>query len=166
MWFNKNHQLHRENNLPAVIYSDFTKEYWINGEEYWENGQKIIFNDKTKNPVIDNLKRKMWFNDNNQLHRDDDLPAIVWINGTKEWYINGIRCRKNGPAIEMNDGTIFWYEDGLCSRNKDLPAIEYKNGTKQYWINGVEISERKIILNNKLKNELFKNKDIIKKFKI
>jgi hypothetical protein len=46
---------------------------------------------------------------NGKYHRDDDLPAIVFPNGTKEWY-----------------------QDGLFHRDGDMPAVEYSNGTK-YW---------------------------------
>jgi len=54
-WYNKDGQLHRDNDLPAVIYLDGYKEWWINGE----------------------------------LHRENDMPAIIYEDGSKEWYING-----------------------------------------------------------------------------
>jgi len=31
----KNDQIHREADLPAVIYADGTKEWWKNGERYY-----------------------------------------------------------------------------------------------------------------------------------
>lgn len=50
-------------------------------------------------------------------HRDNDLPAIVW-----------------------NDGTQYWYQNGKCHRETG-PAIIYSNGEKFYYLNGVEYSE-------------------------
>jgi hypothetical protein len=34
------------------------------------------------------------FRKNRQLHRNSDLPTIVWFNGTKEWYQNGKLIRE------------------------------------------------------------------------
>jgi hypothetical protein len=42
------------------------------------------------------------------LHREDG-PAIEWVDGYKEWRINGKRHREDGPAYEGADGTKFWY---------------------------------------------------------
>jgi len=37
-WYNERHQLHRENDLPAVERSDGSKSWWINGKLHRENG--------------------------------------------------------------------------------------------------------------------------------
>jgi hypothetical protein len=42
-----------------------------------------------------------------KLHRENDLPAIIWDNGTKEW----------------------WFK-GKCHRDGDLPAIIYTSHSK------------------------------------
>jgi hypothetical protein len=50
---------------------------------------------------------------NNKLHRDNDLPAIEWIDGSKSWYINGKLHREdNKPAVEHSDGWKYWWVDG------------------------------------------------------
>ena len=36
----------------------------------------------------------------------------VYTNGTKSWYLNGKRHRKDGPAYEGADGTKEWYLNG------------------------------------------------------
>lgn len=41
---------------------------------------------------------------NGKLHRGNDLPAIEYSNGEKEWYFNGLRHRENGPAVEYRGG--------------------------------------------------------------
>jgi hypothetical protein len=52
---------------------------------------------------------------NGLLHRDNDLPAIEWENGSKEWYQHGKSHRLNGPAWEYSDCGIKykeWYIEG------------------------------------------------------
>lgn len=44
---------------------------------------------------------------------NNDLPAIVRANGSKEWWINGRRHRDNGlPAIVRVNGTQEYYNNG------------------------------------------------------
>ena len=87
-----------------------------------------IFNVKTGN---------YYFDENGKYHRENDLPAIEYANGTKEWYKNGLRHRENDlPAIEMADGTNEWYQNGNRHRDNDLPAVEWDDGSKEWYING------------------------------
>ena len=73
----------------------------------------------------------------NRLHREDDLPAIEYINGTKYWYKNGKLHRENDlPAVEYNNGTKEWYKNGKQHRDNDLPAVEYNDGRKYWYKNG------------------------------
>ena len=77
-----------------------------------------------------------------------EKPTLTkYSDGSKEWYLNGKRHRKDGPAIEYADGTKEWYLNGELHR-KDGPAIEYANGTKDWYLNGKEItgSELDILL--------------------
>lgn len=55
--------------------------------------------------------------------------------GNKEWYLNGVLHREDGPAVEYANGTKQWLIDGRLHR-EDGPAIEWPNGTKQWWLNG------------------------------
>jgi hypothetical protein len=64
------------------------------------------------------------------LHREDG-PAVIWDNGTKEWWIDGRRHREDGPAIEWSNNTKEWYQNGHLHR-EDGPAIERVGGTK-FW---------------------------------
>ena len=50
------------------------------------------------------------------LHRDNDLPAIIYNNGDKEWYKNS-----------------------KLHRDNDLPAIIRADGTQEWWIYGIQI---------------------------
>jgi hypothetical protein len=80
---------------------------------------------------------KFWCNDKGQLHREDG-PAIVWEDGSKEWWINDELHRLDGPAIEYSNGTKCWYINGKRHR-VDGPAIEYSDGKKEWYINDNQI---------------------------
>jgi len=42
------------------------------------------------------------------LHREDGA-AMECKDGTKRWYLNGVRHRTDGPAAEYADGTKRWF---------------------------------------------------------
>ncbi|RTK95484.1 MAG: hypothetical protein EKK64_06585 [Neisseriaceae bacterium] len=96
----KNGKIHRDNNLPAVIYKDGSKEWYCKGKRHRENG-----------------------------------PAVVYSNGNKEYWINGKRHRIDGPAIENHEFKA-WFFDGKIHRD-NLPAIERINGHNEYWCQGI-----------------------------
>ncbi len=79
-----------------------------------------------------------WRNVNGELHRDGDLPAIEYADGSKAWYQNGLLHRDGDqPAIEDADGSKWWYQNGRYHRDGDLPAIEWADGQKERWVNGL-----------------------------
>jgi hypothetical protein len=67
-------------------------------------------------------------------HREDG-PAVEYVDGGKEWYLNGKRHREDGPAIEYADGRKAWYINGERHR-EDGPAVEHTEGYKAWFING------------------------------
>jgi hypothetical protein len=75
-WKNDKGELHRENDLPAIIRCDGTKQWWINGK----------------------------------LHRENDKPAIIRANGVKEWWFNGKPFRKGKKPIIEHPNDHFIYE--------------------------------------------------------
>jgi len=82
-------------------------------------------------------------------------PAIEYINGDKEWYIEGKRHRKDGPALENYNGIKFWYIDGKKHR-EDGPAEEWRDGECYWYLNGKEYSEENYlsIINLKSKSRV------------
>ena len=82
---------------------------------------------------------KVWRNKQGQYHRRDG-PAIEFDNGDKAWYINGDRHREDGPAVEYDSGVRYWYINDKRHR-EDGPAIEWVSGDKWWYINGEELSE-------------------------
>jgi len=72
------------------------------------------------------------------LHRENDLPAVIWKDGANVWYKNGKLHRENElPACIYNDGTKFWYKNGKLHRENDLPAvISSSTGRTEWYLNG------------------------------
>jgi len=48
------------------------------------------------NPEIFDNGDKYWYDDKGKFHRDNDLPAIVWIGNVNCWYFHGKRHRTFG----------------------------------------------------------------------
>ena len=50
---------------------------------------------------------------NNVLHKDKDLPAVIWKSGSRVWYKDGLEHRDNGkPSTIYSNGEMYWYENG------------------------------------------------------
>lgn len=47
-----------------------------------------------------------------ELHRDDGGPAVVWADGTRQWWQEGRMHRTEGPAVVHDDGTDEWWVRG------------------------------------------------------
>lgn len=109
---------------------------------------------------IDNKENKYWYDEDNKLHREGDLPAVERENGKKEYYIHGVKHRDLGPAVESANGLQqMWFQNGKLNsvddkpaivglgakewlkdnqhhRSDDLPAIITDSGKKEWWLNG------------------------------
>jgi hypothetical protein len=82
------------------------------------------------------------------LHREDG-PAVEYPNGTTIWHYNGRRHRDDGPAVEYSYGTSIWYNHGSRHRIGG-PAVELFDGTVEWWL------DDKIYTEEEYWNELFK----------
>ena len=71
---------------------------------------------------------------NGVLHREDG-PAIEGPNGYREWLLHGKLHREDGPAIEWPGGYQSWWLHGKRHR-EDGPAIEGPNGYREWWLHG------------------------------
>ena len=99
----------------------------------YANGVLHSFDDKP----AETKHGAQWWYKNGKVHRDGDLPAIIWTDGTKEWCKNGRPHRNNDlPALIQDDGTQVWCKKGLFHRNGDKPAIIYLSGTQIWFKNG------------------------------
>lgn len=61
--------------------------------------------------------------------------TVKFADGRKQWYLNGILHRVDGPAVDRADGNKYWYLNGKYHR-EDGPAVEGVNGYKSWWLNG------------------------------
>lgn len=75
-------------------------------------------------------------------------PAVIHINGTKVWYRNGKKHRKNGPAIEypsipgsyFYNGAKLWFQNDVLHR-EDGPAYTTPGGDNDWYLDSVKYSE-------------------------
>lgn len=75
----------------------------------------------------------------NELHSFGDLPAVVYNDGSKEWYKNGILHRDGDKPAVISNGMKVWYKNGQIHRDGDKPAVIRNDGVKQvliYYKNG------------------------------
>ena len=86
--------------------------------------------------TVDDEGTTRWFKDAKctVIHREG-APAIEYADGTKAWWLNGLRHRTDGPSIEFANGTKEWYQNDQLHRT-DGPAMEYANGGKSWFLNG------------------------------
>ena len=64
-----------------------------------------------------------------------DGPAVEWLDGGRQWFVNGDRHRLDGPAIEHANGSKLWWVNNKQHRI-DGPAVEYASGRKEWYVNG------------------------------
>ena len=74
-------------------------------------------------PTIDQYGNKEWRNEYGLLHRDEDLPAIEFANGTKEWYQNGHLHRLTGPAVTLANGHKEWWVEDRSYTEEEFKLI-------------------------------------------
>jgi hypothetical protein len=152
VWFDRRGKIHREGDLPAIIWDDGTQEWYRHGDLHRENDKPaIVESNGTKMWYIFGKKNRHndkpsveWSNGDKEwyyedlLDREEDLPAIVRANGTREWWRNGKRHREDDlPAIIDEYGGKMWYQYDKLHRDGDLPAIVYEDGSKEWYKNGI-----------------------------
>ena len=119
-WYNKKGQLHRENDLPAVI--RYTRDGSVSEKAWFINGKYHRIGDPARIDYITygSIGGKYWFQ-NGKRHNLDG-PAFMFYYKNKNigetiWFQNGKRHRIGGPAQTwyVRDGSIeknFWYING------------------------------------------------------
>jgi len=118
--------VHRDNDLPAIIYADGAESWYQNNNLHRENDLPA---------VIRKSGEQLWYQ-NNKLHREKDFPAIINPNGTLEWYINGILHRNYDKPAKIQAGSQFWYQNGKQHRDNDKPAVVYSSGRQDWYQDG------------------------------
>jgi len=93
--------------------------------------------------TIDEKGTKNWKLPNGDYHRENG-PAVVYLDGDKEWFVKGERHREDGPAIDYPQyGHKEWWiwgerhrEDGPAMEFVKAPGDESINTHKEWWIGG------------------------------
>ena len=71
----------------------------------------------------DEQGNERWFNSSSQLHRDGDLPAVIYASGTKEWFKDGLCHRAGGPAVVWFNESKEWWTNGV----RENDPVNYPN---------------------------------------
>jgi hypothetical protein len=100
----RNGQLHRDNDLPAVIYEDGQQRWFQFGELHRDGDQPADIHPNGA---------KYWYQ-RGQLYRTGDQPSYITSGGTQYWSIGNTIHRdiNHGPAIIKPDGLCSWYTNG------------------------------------------------------
>jgi len=114
--------------------NDYTLE---NGEKTWRNKKDQIHRDNDQPAIIHADGTQTWCKEG-QIHRDNDKPAVIFSNGTQYWYKEGLIHRDNDqPAVIHADGTKDWYKEDQFHRDNDKPARIYADGSKSWYKEGL-----------------------------
>jgi hypothetical protein len=151
-WYNRVGQLHRDGDLPAIIYADGKQEWYKNGklhrdgdlpavihkdgrQDWYKNGKRHRYGDLPA--IIQANGTQKWYKEGT-LHRNGDLPAYMGATGRQEWYKEGRRHRDGDlPASIKANGNQYWYKEGKPHRDGDLPAVIYSDGKKTWYKDGI-----------------------------
>ena len=80
-----------------------------------------------------------YYNKFGKLENVNDLPAVIYPDGTRLWFYNGEYHRvSNGPTIEYPDGSKYWHKYGTLHRENNLPAIILADGRKYWYKYGIK----------------------------
>ncbi len=85
----------------------------------------------------------------------NDLPAVIYSDGTQAWYCHGKRHReKYLPAVVDSNGYQAWYYHGSLHRDNGLPAVIYSDGTQEWYCYGQLHRDSQSASGNDLANDL------------
>lgn len=56
----------------------------------YEKDDNIIYDVK-----IDRFRLERWYNKHEDLHRGDNKPIVIFVDGNEEFWLNGIRVKQS-----------------------------------------------------------------------
>lgn len=93
---------------------------------YITNSFKETINNIEHNVFVIEEESYFYFVDN-LLHRENDLPAIIWADGSKIWAINGqIHRNKPLPSIYWSFGKKEYYWENIPKKKENIEKIFLK----------------------------------------
>ena len=106
------------------------------------NESQLFYDDDTTVSVFTTSGGDTEWRLDGQRHRENDLPAQMYADGTNKWYTHNKLHRDGGrPAIEYPDGGCAWYTNGRLTRGGGLPAVIFGDGKAQWWTDGKYVSD-------------------------
>lgn len=72
----------------------FKKKKYISAHFYSEYAGPFLTSSTNSVAVEESTETQSWYK-NDLLHRGNDLPAVICIDGEQEWWINGRCIRRN-----------------------------------------------------------------------
>jgi len=137
-------------NVYGIMHHDKMQESTINDSNYVSavvvaTGTPIDYYDEYVYRDIEQfgLGDKKWHNDD-KLHREGDLPAIVATRGKYTFYRDPTKKRiVYSTNIEdynkriSEDYLLIYYKNGLITRDNDQPAVISWDGTKIWYKDGI-----------------------------
>lgn len=125
-WYNEG-KLHRDGDLPAVIWPSGRQQWYKNGEIHREGDKPAVIYafgclaryldkdiDCVQEPFRYNNEKctQKWYKFG-KLHREEDKPSVIWATGSLFWHKEGKLHREgNLPAIIIGN-FVSYYQDGL-----------------------------------------------------
>lgn len=137
--------------LPVEVIAIIARENqntWINLVLYCAEFRKYAYSREGRAQFLELFTKKIishcWceYSIFGRTHREGDLPAIIYTDGSLQWYINGKKHRDGDkPAVVWSTGSMFWYKQGRRHRDISLrkPAVIYANGDVAYYNNGEQL---------------------------
>jgi hypothetical protein len=117
----------------------------MDGGKMWYNANGVLHRDNDL-PAVERIDGSKYWYTNGKLYRDNNLHVIEKANGGKEWCINNIYHRDNDlPAIITAEGDKYWFVNGKLHRLGGLPAIEYANGINQWYMYDINYAYEQVI---------------------
>ena len=88
---------------------------------------------------INGIGDKFWLNSEGQLHRDNDLPAVITLNGYHAWWQNG-KCHRDNdlPAVIDINGYCVWYQHDGKIKEKYCTKKEIEEYKKPHYFQKVK----------------------------
>lgn len=136
-WHDENGKLHRDNDLPAVTWSNGVREWWRHGVRHRLRDQPALIVPRKASDLL------YIFSEGEINMNIVENHISMYKDGDQEWWVNGERHRDGDKAaVDRYCSRLEWWKNDKRHRDGDKPAVIYSNGpnkwwNKEWWINGL-----------------------------
>lgn len=122
---NNKKEIHRNNGNPAIVTKSL-RAWYKNGKRHRNNGRPALIRSEYELKHIQYINSKQSLEEywvNNCLHRENDLPAVIFNEKHSYWYIEGkLHRNKNKPAV-INGNFLHYFNNGIIYKSE----VKYDN---------------------------------------